>query len=58
MGIVKELEPIKCPHTGMKVINWDVTANLPIKFERPKKYKCKHCNGKGYHLEQQAKFNF
>ena len=30
---------------------WDVNGRLPVKFEKPKKLKCKHCNGKGHFLE-------
>lgn len=34
---------------------WDVTGRAPIKFDKPIKYKCKHCNGTGETTETQAR---
>lgn len=41
--------------TGKNNILWDVTDRLPIKLEKSKRTKCKHCNGKGYYEHQQAR---
>lgn len=54
-GVVCEVGTRECSITGQTCIQWDVTANLPIKYEKPKKIKCEQCKGKGYHIEQQAK---
>jgi len=56
MGVVSELGTRTCSVSSQKVILWDCTSNLPIKFEKPNKIKCEHCDGLGYHMEQQAKF--
>lgn len=50
--VVEELGQIVCPYTKMMVINWDVTADLPIDVKRiAKKKKCGHCSGTGYESE-------
>lgn len=48
MGVIYEVRTRVCRVTGMNVIEWDVTDRLPIKLEKPKRVKCKHCSGKGY----------
>jgi len=55
MGSVREIGKKICSVTGMTVINWDVTAKLPIKLERVEKIKCKHCDGTGEVTQQQAR---
>jgi len=55
IGVVKECGTVECPHTGRRVILWDVTNKLPLKSDKPKKIICKHCHGKGYTIEQQFK---
>lgn len=55
LGVAKEVRTRQCSITGMNVIEWDVTSNLPIKFEKSKKIVCMHCGGLGYFMEQQAK---
>lgn len=54
-GVVMELGTVICPVTQQRVILWDVTANIPLKLEKPKRTKCKNCDGKGYFTEQQTK---
>lgn len=56
MGCVKEVGIVLDEQTGMKVTLWDVTRNLPTKFEKSKRHKCPTCKGKGFLEEQQAKF--
>lgn len=55
LGVVSEYGKTICSVTGMRVIRWDVTSNLPTKWDRPKRIKCKTCDGKGYLKEQQAR---
>lgn len=55
MGCVKELGTKVCTVTQMTVILWDVTSNLPTKFEKAKRIKCPHCDGKGYVQQEQAR---
>lgn len=55
-GVVVELGTVKDPITGVTVILWDVTKNLPIKLDKPRRTKCPHCGGKGYTQEQQTRF--
>lgn len=38
-GVVRETGTIKCETTGMSVIQWDVTSNLPVKPEHKPKSK-------------------
>lgn len=57
VGVIKEVGVINCPFTGREVTLWDVTPNLPVKLEKEKRFKCKSCNGRGYHFEQQTGFN-
>lgn len=54
-GCAYEVRTRACSVTGMRVIEWDVTAKLPIKFSKPKRHKCIHCDGRGYHEEKQAR---
>lgn len=55
MGLIREVGERACRITGRNCIIWDVTNNLPIKFEKPKRIKCSHCKGKGYFEEVQGK---
>lgn len=55
MGIAQELGTRVCNVSGMTVILWDVTDKLPIKLDKPKRIKCKSCDGKGYHETTQTK---
>lgn len=55
MGVVYEIRERDCSITGQKVIEWDVTDRLPAKLEKPKRIKCAHCNGRGYHQSQQTR---
>lgn len=57
MGVIREVKRVKCPITGRTATLWDVTSSLPIKFEKPKKLKCKACDGKGFHLTEQSRFD-
>jgi hypothetical protein len=55
VGLVQELGTRRCRVTGRTVILWDVTKNLPAKFEKPRRRKCQHCQGRGFIEEVQAK---
>lgn len=55
MGCVREVGDQVDPMTRMRVILWDVTKSLPVKFEKAKRHKCPHCRGRGYLEEAQAK---
>jgi len=55
MGVVEEIRTRKCSITGMTVIEWGVTDRTPVRFKKSEKIKCKHCDGKGYHMSQQAR---
>lgn len=46
-GCAYEVRTRSCSVTGMNVIEWDVTKNLPIKLERPKTQPCPTCKGRG-----------
>lgn len=52
---IEEIEIRPCRMTGRKVYSWDVTDNIPMKFEKPKKIKCENCKGKGFFIEQQSR---
>jgi hypothetical protein len=52
MGVLREVGERKCNVTGMTVIEWDVTKNLPEKPKKITKIKCEHCNGKGHFLQE------
>lgn len=54
-GVVAEVGKVVDKETGHKVLLWDVTKNLPVKLEKPKRIKCKVCNGKGYSETQQGR---
>lgn len=54
-GVMRELGTTICPVTQRQVILWDVTSRLPVKSEKPKRTKCKHCQGKGFTEETQTK---
>ncbi len=56
-GVVFEVRERQCSITGIVVIEWDVTDRLPIRFDKPKRLKCKYCNGKGYIEERQSKWD-
>lgn len=43
MGVVRELGTQKCSVTGNDVILWDVTAKVPEKFKKEKKFNCPTC---------------
>ena len=53
--VIEECGEKQDEKSGMQTILWRTTTKLPIKFEKPKRYKCPHCNGKGYTQEEQAK---
>lgn len=55
LGVIQEVGEKLCSITGRNVLLWDVTDRLPLKLEKRKKIKCKQCDGRGYHLEQQIK---
>lgn len=55
LGCVAELGRKICNITGREVIEWDVTAALPAKFDKVRRTKCKSCNGTGYQSSQQTK---
>jgi DnaJ-class molecular chaperone len=55
MGVVKELGTKLCSITGKNVIEWEVTANLPVKFEKSKENKCPTCKGTGKVSTHQGK---
>ena len=55
MGVFVELGERTCSVTGHAAILWDVTSKLPIKFEKPLRQKCPHCDGKGYIENRQTK---
>lgn len=48
MGCVEELGTKICSITGMTVILWDVTKEVPVKIKREPRQKCLFCNGKGF----------
>ncbi len=48
LGVVRELDPVRCPSTGRMVIAWQTTGALPSKRSKPKHIKCTYCHGKGY----------
>ena len=54
--VVKEVGRTNDQHTGMSVLQWDVTSKLPIKLIRNKKPKqmCLICGGKGWVDERQC----
>ncbi len=56
-GCVEELSERQCEVTGETVTVWAVTLNTPVKLDKPKRIKCKHCNGKGYIQTQQTRFD-
>lgn len=55
LGVIAETGKRKCENSGRLCITWDVTDRLPIKLDKPKRVKCKACNGKGYHETTQLK---
>jgi len=57
MGVAYEVRERLCSITGRNVIEWDVTERLPVKFEKTKRIKCAHCDGRGYIEETQARFD-
>ncbi len=57
VGVVATVGERDCKVTNMNAILWDVTDKLPIKFEKPKRVRCPHCNGQGFIEHQQVKFN-
>lgn len=56
MGVLSEVGERACRVTGRNAILWDVTDKLPVKVEKPKRTKCKACDGRGYFETQQTKF--
>lgn len=48
LGVVSSVGERKCKVTGRNVMIWDITKKLPIKLDKQKREKCKHCNGSGY----------
>lgn len=57
LGIIEEIGFKKDPLTGRTNIVWQTNDKLPIALEKPIKHKCNFCDGKGYLVEQQTKFN-
>lgn len=54
-GVIEIVGEIYDEKTNRTVFAWDVTSALPIKYEKPIKTICKHCNGSGYIEETQLK---
>jgi len=54
-GSIKEIEKRPCRITGNTAYSCEVTKNLPLKLEKPKREKCSHCDGKGYTETQQSR---
>ena len=54
VGVIKEVGKKVCSVTGNNCILWDVTKNLPVKFEKPIVHKCSACNGTGKIKTSQA----
>lgn len=48
-GIAKEVGERPCARTGMTVIVWDVTKDLPTPAPKKKRTRCIWCEGRGYH---------
>ena len=57
VGVLEEVGETTDEETNQTVILWDVTDNLPIKFEKSKKRKCKYCKGTGIEPNNQARFD-
>ena len=57
LGVAYEVRERDCEVTTFQAAEWDVTENLPIKFEKEVRHRCPTCNGKGYLAEQQARFD-
>lgn len=47
-GVIQEVGKAYDVHTGMLVILWDVTPNLPNKIKPKEKIPCVSCDGLGY----------
>jgi hypothetical protein len=47
LGVIMETQTRPCSITGMNVIEWDVTKELPKKIVKPTEFKCPHCKGSG-----------
>lgn len=56
-GVVEEVGKRVCTVSGNVNLTFELTDRLPVKFEKPERIKCKSCNGKGYHQEQQGRLN-
>lgn len=56
-GSVEELPKRKCSRSGRECIVWDVTGKYPVKLDKPMKHKCATCNGKGFIVERQTRFD-
>lgn len=57
LDVVYEVKERACKVSEMTIIEWDLTDRLPKKIKKPKKIKCKHCNGKGVTIEKQMGFS-
>lgn len=55
LGVAVELEPRECKVSGQVTILWELNNKLPVKWDKPKKIECTHCNGKGFFIEQQTR---
>lgn len=55
LGVAERIGEKICSVTGNNVDLWDVTSKLPIKFDKPKRVKCPHCDGHGYIETKQAR---
>lgn len=56
MGVIFEVDEVKCPITGKTVILWDVTKEMPRKLK--KKIKCSHCDGRGHFVQQEEQHGY
>lgn len=54
-GVIEATRKRVCRVSGRTVYEWELTKRLPIKVERAQKTKCKHCDGRGFIVEQQTK---
>ena len=57
LGVAREVGTRECQITGNRVLVYDVTAHLPIKFDKVGKHKCPHCKGAGVIEDEQARFD-
>lgn len=58
LGVAKEVETRECKITSNRVLIYDVTDRLPVKFEKVGRRKCPHCKGTGVHADEQGLLAF